>query len=301
MPNYQKGLLLYNGNAGKKIDIERKLAEVLPILSGSIIDLQVVQTISEEHLIETCKRYGEEVEILIILGGDGTVHQCVNVIADMQNRPIIGILPGGTSNDFSRTLNIPQNLQQAAETIVQGKHRYIDIGRTNHCYFLNFWGIGLIAETSANIDAEQKDRFGLISYYITTLKTFNQAEAFSYRIEADGEVREGEAILILVLNGCFLGTRQIPIDQLQPDDGKFNVLIIKDSNFTLFRELMSINQPGFDQSQLTELSYIEASELKIETDEIKTVDTDGELSGKTPAEVTILPKHLCMACGEEGE
>lgn len=298
MASYQTGLLLYNGNAGKTTDIENKLSDALPILSLAIQELQVIQTASEEHLIETCKKYAPEVEIVIVMGGDGTVHQCINVVADLEKRPLIGILPGGTSNDFSRTLDIPQNLKQAAEVIADGKYRYIDIGKTNSCYFLNFWGVGLIAETSANIDADQKDRFGLISYYITTLKTVNQAESFTYRIEANGKVHEGEAILVLVLNGRFVGTRQIPIDELQPDDGKFNVLIVKDSNLTLFWELMMINQPGVDHSKLTELSYIEADNLKIETDEEKEVDTDGELSGKTPAEVIVLPKHLRMICGE---
>lgn len=299
MAGYQKGLLLYNGNAGKKTEIENKLAEALPVLSQAIVELQVVQTTSEEHLIETCKKYAEEVEIVIIMGGDGTVHQCINVIAELENRPLIGILPGGTSNDFSRTLNIPQNMQQAAEVITAGNYKQIDVGKTNDCYFLNFWGIGLIADTSANIDAGQKDRLGLLSYYITTLKTFNQAESFTYRIEANGEVKEGEAILVLILNGRFVGTRQIPIDEIQPDDGQFNVLIVKNSNFTLFRELMMINQPGLDESQRTELSYIEADRLKIETGETKTVDTDGELSGETPAEVVMLPNHLRMVYGAE--
>lgn len=297
MPSYQKGLFLYNGNAGKKTDIEDKLADVLPLLSGEIVEFQVIQTVSEDHLIKTCKRYAGEVEIIIILGGDGTIHQCINVIAELETRPLIGILPGGTSNDFCRTLNIPQNLKQAAEVIVAGNHKKFDVGKTDNGYFLNFWGIGLVAETSANIDEDQKERLGLLSYYITTLKTVSQAESFSYKIEANGKTMEGEAVLVLVLNGCFVGTRHIPIDGVQPDDGKLSVLIIKDSNFKLFRELIMVNTSGVETDQLTELSYIETDKLKIETGEEKTADTDGELNGKTPAELSILPGHLRMIYG----
>ncbi|MDO7485700.1 diacylglycerol kinase family protein [Peribacillus frigoritolerans] len=67
--------------------------------------------------------YGEEMEVVFVLGGDGTVHEFVNGLSPLWRRPLFGNLPGGTSNDFSRTLKIPQNVRQAAQALVNGKVR----------------------------------------------------------------------------------------------------------------------------------------------------------------------------------
>lgn len=57
-------------------------------------------------------------DIVIVLGGDGTVHECVNGLAPLDRRPILSILPAGTCNDFAQALMIPLNMKQAAELIL---------------------------------------------------------------------------------------------------------------------------------------------------------------------------------------
>ncbi|WP_054637253.1 acylglycerol kinase family protein [Thalassobacillus sp. C254] len=53
-----------------------------------------------------------EVELILIYGGDGTVHECLNGLKEINPSPVIGVLPGGTANDFSRSLNVPQNIKK---------------------------------------------------------------------------------------------------------------------------------------------------------------------------------------------
>jgi YegS/Rv2252/BmrU family lipid kinase len=298
MPKYDSALLLYNGNAGSE-EIEEKLALTLPTLSQHIKEMTIIQTDSIEEAKETCVKFSPKIDLLIILGGDGTIHSCINAIAPLKERPVIGVLPAGTSNDFSRTLQIPQNLHKAAQAIINGDVIDVDIGKTGYQYFLNFWGIGLVAETSQNIDEEQKKNWGVLSYFISTIRTVNQAEAFQYEIITEENEYHGEAVLIIVLNGKFLGTRKLPIPSIHANDGLFDVLIIKNSTLSSFMELLSMNNVNTDEEQFTELEHFQAKKLKISTSIEKNIDMDGEIAGTTPDEINILPRHLRMIQGVE--
>ncbi|MEC5424686.1 YegS/Rv2252/BmrU family lipid kinase [Virgibacillus sp. C22-A2] len=296
MPKYEKALFLYNGNAGKN-DMEQKLSQTLPIITKAIRELTIVQTKSSKEAKETCIAFASKIDLLIILGGDGTVHTCINSIAALESRPVVAILPGGTSNDFSRMLRIPQNLYAAATAIVEGDAVPIDIGKSNSTYFLNFWGIGLVSETSQNIDEDQKENFGVLSYFMSTLRTVSQAEPFTYDIKTLNNQYEGEAVMVLVLNGKFLGTKELPIATVDPSDGKLDILIVKNSNIASFRELLAMNNPEFYDKEFSELKHFQATELVINTDETKEIDMDGEINETTPSIIEILPSHLQMIQG----
>ncbi|WP_077625226.1 YegS/Rv2252/BmrU family lipid kinase [Sediminibacillus massiliensis] len=296
MPKYGKGLFLFNGNDDEQ-EIERKLNQTLPVLAKGFERLFIVQTADVEQLRAACEEYAQIVDAVIILGGDGTIHECINVFAKLDERPAIGILPGGTCNDFSRMLHIPQNLSQAAQTILDGDVEEIDIGKADDQYFLNFWGIGLVAQTSMNIDSDQKRRLGVLSYFLSTLRSLNQAEPFPYTLTADGEEQSGEAVMILVMNGRFIGTREIPLQQVDPRDGKLDLLIVKNSNLTLFKELMMMNQGDVSSEDLTELSHIKAKELRVESETVQEIDMDGEIYTTTPSEISIVPGRLKMIVG----
>ncbi|MFG6121357.1 diacylglycerol/lipid kinase family protein [Thalassobacillus sp. B23F22_16] len=291
MPGYKRALFLYNGNAGND-NMEQKLSQTLPVLAKDIKELIVLGTYSIEEAQEACLEYGEGIDLLVILGGDGTVHACINTISKLNRRPVIGILPGGTSNDFSRTLEMPQNLNQAAEALMNGREKPVDVGKLEECYFLNFWGIGLVTETSFNIDKDQKSRLGVLSYFISALKTINQADPFTFQMTIDGKVVEEEAIMVLVMNGKFLGTRQIPIESIDPGDGLLDVLVIKNSNLTLFKELMNLDQPWAETESFQELSYTRGEKIEVTTSPPQQVDMDGEINYETPSTIEVIPNHL---------
>ena len=78
---------------------------------------------------------------------------------------------GGTCNDFSRTLGVPQNIAEAAKLITKEHIKPVDVAKANEQHFLNFWGIGLVSEVSNNIDAEEKAKLGKIGYYLSTIRT----------------------------------------------------------------------------------------------------------------------------------
>ncbi|MBH0231580.1 YegS/Rv2252/BmrU family lipid kinase [Halobacillus yeomjeoni] len=299
MARYQNGLFLYNGNSDSN-EMENNLSQTLPIISQQVKQLQVIQTHSLDELKSVCVQYGPDVDVFFILGGDGTVHECINSLAELEKRPVIGILPGGTCNDFSRVLGIPQNMNQAARTLIEGEEFKVDAGMTENHYFINFWGIGLVTQTSFNIDPDQKSRLGVLSYFISALKTMKQADPFEFRVTIDGKEVSGEAVMILVMNGQFIGTRRLPVPSIHLNDSNLDLLIIKNSSLTLFKELLTMRQPGADESRFQELYHTQGKEIEIDVESSRDVDMDGEIKGHTPAGIKVLPEHFTFLSNQEG-
>ncbi|KXZ23000.1 lipid kinase [Bacillus nakamurai] len=293
----RKAVLIYNGNAGQK-QIEKTLGTVVPILAQSADELLIKPTKHPDDARQFCENLDSSVDDLFILGGDGTVHQCINSISKLDHRPSVGILPGGTCNDFSRALGIPQNLQKAAEALVSGKRRNIDVCQTDDGFFLNFWGIGLITEASSHINETEKALFGKISYLTSALRTMTNASTFSVRLTIDGKVKEDEAVMLLVMNGHYIGTNRVPLPDANLQDGLADVLICRNTSLAALRELMTMEQGSFDDFS-GELSYIQASRIEIETEQVMNADTDGEVYGKSPCTIEVLKQHICMLVPEE--
>ncbi|PLS15879.1 lipid kinase [Bacillus sp. M6-12] len=296
---WQRGLLIYNDKAGHD-NLEKHLSGCLPVLARNINEFLLLKTQKQGDAADFCRQYGEEMDVVFVLGGDGTVHECINGLAGLEKRPLFGILPGGTCNDFSRTLNISQNITQAAEQMVLGEYADVDIGTDGNHYFLNFWGIGLIAETSINIDPDEKKRLGKISYFISMLRTVKEMDPFPFKMVYDGKVLEDEAVMILAANGKFIGTSQIPAPLIEINDGLLDIIIVKNSSLSLFREVFEMKR---SVSEITEeeagILYFQAKSFSIYTHEQMDVDSDGEVYMKTPSEIHVLPKHIQILCGTE--
>ncbi|MDQ0881008.1 diacylglycerol kinase family protein [Peribacillus sp. V2I11] len=110
-------MLIYNENAGNG-KLERNLEGCLPVIAPHIDEFLILQTKEKGDACRFCLEFGEDMDVVFVLGGDGTVHECINGLSPLRRRPLFGILPGGTCNDFSRTLKIPQNVRQAAEALM---------------------------------------------------------------------------------------------------------------------------------------------------------------------------------------
>ncbi|RFU70195.1 YegS/Rv2252/BmrU family lipid kinase [Bacillus sp. V59.32b] len=294
---WKKGMLIYHQNAGKG-KIEKALKDCLPILSPNIEEFLLIQTREQGDGERLCQKHGEDMDVIFILGGDGTVHECINGLSGLENRPLIGILPGGTCNDMSRALNIPQNIRRAAVALVEGETVQIDVGKTGSNYFINFWGIGLITKTSNNIDPQEKNTLGKISYFLSALRTINESEPFHFKMSYDGNSIEDEAIMILTVNGNYIGTNMLPFPLIKPNDGLLDVIIVKNSNLGIFKEIMEMKRTlGESTDSDSGVLYFQAKEIQIVTDEELDADMDGEIYQKTPADISILKHHLSMLCG----
>lgn len=288
MPRFKHAVLLLNGQAGQDT-AEQSLSQVVPVIATSCHQLTIVQTFSVDEFKQACLD-AASADVLFLMGGDGTLHTAVQVLEDVDKFPVIGVLPGGTCNDFARTLGIPLSLKEAAYQITNGMVQDIDIAQINESLFINFAGVGLITEASENINPELKKKYGKLSYFISALQTFNQSESFSIYLEIDGKTYKEEAVMVLVMNGKSIGTHRFPLDKIDPSDGVLDVLLIQSSTVLALREWFSLAQPDIIIDDLKNVTHYTGKHILIRTDEPKTVNTDGERYLQTPIEIKVKPK-----------
>ncbi len=183
---YTHGVLFYHEHSGLK-NINQVIGEVTTALSSICKHLSIQLSESEGDIIKYCqeiktKNYAKDVDILFILGGDGTVNELINGVMAHNLQLPIGILPGGTFNDFTKTLNIAPNHKQASEQMISAQVGTYDVIKVNNQYALNFVGLGLIVQNAENVQDGSKDIFGKLSYIGSTVKTLLNPTQFNYQL-----------------------------------------------------------------------------------------------------------------------
>ncbi|WP_171051878.1 diacylglycerol/lipid kinase family protein [Alteribacter natronophilus] len=294
---YGKVLLLYNGNAGQK-EVEDVLEVITGILVSHTDEFILKRTEYKGHAEEICRDRGEEMDLVCILGGDGTVHECVNGLADLETPPLTAILPGGTCNDFSRSLGIPQNIKKAAEVIIEGSTAKVDLLKANRRWVSNFVGMGLITTASENIDAQLKGTFGRLSYYLSAFKTIREAKPFRYSLKLPDKSITDQAVMILAANGNYIGTSQLPALHDKLDDGKMNFFVLREAGLSLLRNFLQSKDLNEWDRENPAFDFAEAEEVEISTEEPMKLDMDGEVYEQTPVKITIHRERMTFIKGE---
>ena len=289
-----KLLLISNPTAGtNSTGLLGEVIEPLSILFDEIVIKNTKQAGDAMQFAEDSSAF----DAVVVIGGDGTVFETINGVAKLDDRPILGIIPGGTCNDFARTLGLPMAPRLAAEAIAMQHVVQVDLGQVENSYFLNFLGVGLVAEASIGIDTEEKARLGKMGYYLSTIRSSLEAQPFEYELILDeGRHMTGEAVLILAANGESLGGIETNLSDGAYNDGKLDLVIVDEVNLTTIRDVILqkiglANDPSF--------THILTSGFQLKTKDAKVIDTDGEKAIHTPVTVKVLPEYLRMYGGTQ--
>ena len=111
----------------------------------------------------------------IVCGGDGSL--CRSAPALLATRAALGIMPMGTANDLARTLGIPDDLEQAADIVIAGHRRRIDLGTVNGHPFFNVASIGLATDLARELSSDLKQRWGRLGYAVAAVRVLAQGAA----------------------------------------------------------------------------------------------------------------------------
>ncbi|MGK0553180.1 diacylglycerol/lipid kinase family protein [Macrococcus capreoli] len=291
MQKFKSGILFYHEKAGQG-DVHQIIGEVSKHLTQLIDQLTLYRSTKQGEIYDYLTHNETQFDIYLIMGGDGTVHELMNGMIDGNHHVPIGILPGGTFNDFTKTLQLNPNPVKAAQQLLAAEVKYYDVMKTNDRYALNFAGLGLIVENSNSVNPDTKSKIGKFSYLFSTIKNVTNPTFFKYHVDVDGQTHEGESSMIIVANGAFVGGNKIPLIELSPNDGKLNVFIFKESGLKLFTEMIAMKSEINWNEISQNIEHIAGEQIKITTDETMDVDVDGEIDLSTPLHVSIVPSQL---------
>nr|WP_046175927.1 YegS/Rv2252/BmrU family lipid kinase [Domibacillus indicus] len=230
-------------------------------------------------------------DTVIAMGGDGTMNETVNGLAEQPHRPVLGVIPLGTVNDFARALNIPLEPEEAIASL-GGKTRPADIGKINDSYFLNILAVGGIAEATGEVTSKQKTTLGAFAYVVEGLKTLTEKTPFSLTVEADNEaVYKEEALLFLAALTNSVGG----FEKLAPDakaaDGLFHCFIVKDVALPkLLRIGTNLLRGEFQEDP--DVLYFRTKKATVRSSMNLTANVDGDLGDPVPFQLEVLKGHI---------
>lgn len=235
---------------------------------------------------------GIDVEGVIISGGDGTVHEIINIMIKESIDLPIGIIASGTSNDFASFLGIDENLDHYIGAIARGVVMPIDVGKIGDHYFINVASAGVLTSVAHKVDAGLKNAIGKMAYYLKGLGELPGFHALDVTIRADQRIIKEKIFLFVIVNSGTVGSLKNIATDARIDDGKLDMIIVKQCSIP---ELMALAAEIVAGSRITKrknVIYLQAKDIRIECAEDLESDLDGELGPKLPLEITTLQGRL---------
>ena len=177
---------------------------------------------------ETLRLLRREVEAgantVIIGGGDGTLSECAGHLINTQ--VAMGVLPLGTGNTFARSIGIPLELEQAAQTIADGNVQAVDVGRVNEQVFLNSVSLGLSCEIAGALDEHTKRRLGLLAWPLIGARVIATHQPLMVKIEAEEKSFPVRTHQLLVVNGRYVAGPIAAAPAASVQDNRFDVFVL---------------------------------------------------------------------------
>jgi YegS/Rv2252/BmrU family lipid kinase len=243
-------------------------------------------------------------ELVIAVGGDGTVSEVVNGIVDEEGkgRAILGIVITGVGNDIVRTLGIPRDYANACRVFSDFKTATIDLGVAEYMrgdervrrFFINTAGLGFDAAVVERTLGRNKAIKGVIPYAFSLLLALAAYRNKDVVINLDGAAKEERAFLVVVNNGRYFARGMKITPDADPCDGFLDALIMGDlGRLAVLRNLPKV----YKGTHIThpKLRLCPVKSIEVDTKERMLLQVDGELLGQAPASFQVLPAALTVA------
>ncbi|MGD1977580.1 MAG: diacylglycerol kinase family lipid kinase [Gammaproteobacteria bacterium] len=216
---------------------------------------------------------------IVVVGGDGTVHEAVNGMLRAGTGTALGLVPLGTGNDFAKAVGLPSDWRQACDRVVEqirAGPRRIDAGRCNDFFFANGIGVGLDARVT-QASEQLKWLPGSLSYVAALAKVMIDGIPRTVaRITHDGVRLQQDISLISVCNGQYIGGVFLIAPAAVNDDGLLQMVVARGVNRRQVIRLAPRVIKG-THTDAPEASFIDGRRFTIEMEKPMPVEADGEI------------------------
>jgi len=278
----------------------KHLNTVLKYLKENGLNFKVCTTSHQGEAMELAQKAADNgAELIVSVGGDGTVNEIVNGIMKSKNDPPLGIIPLGWANDFIKSTNIPSDIMEACKILVRGKIKKIDIGIINEkIYFANICGVGFDAEVAqlANQMKSKHPNLHILSAFVyvfaTVKKLLSPFSCHNVKIKFDGQEIHSKILFIAISNGKFYGGRFKITPEAIIDDGLFEVCTVEEMGRFKYLSIIPKVFKGTHAS-IKGVNFYRAKEVVIQSSEPILAQVSGEvIEGQKEFTITLLPKSL---------
>ncbi len=263
-------------------------------LAEAGVAVREMEPAGRESLTKSIAAVAAEVDAILVLGGDGTLNAAAAGL--MAAGLPLGVLPGGTANDFARTLGIAPDIDAAVDCILSGRTRSIDLGEVNGRPFFNVASFGLSVALAKALTKESKKRWGVFAYALAALRALATARPFHAEIQArdaSGEVTRVRAKTwqIAVGNGVYYGGGMAVRAGAAIDNGVLELYSLEMESLWKLAPMLFHFRTG-QHGLWREVRTLRAVEIDITTRRGRSVNADGEIICKTPVRFRVLSDAL---------
>ena len=278
----RKLLMIVNPRAGKSKS-HGPLFDAAAALSQAGYLLSIHVTSAPGDAAETARREGGRYDLVVAVGGDGTLNEVVSGLVQLRRPPLLGYLPQGSTNDFAASLPFSGDPAEADAAIARFVPGLLDVGFWNGRSFLYVASFGAFTRSSYAAPQNAKNALGHFAYILEGMKDLSTLRPYHVRLTAGGEVLDGEYLFGAVCNSTSIGgLMKLNPERVVLDDGLFEMLLIPSPKTAA--DLQSLVHALLNQQYDSQgLVFRHVSSIHFETEEELPWSLDGEYAPSAPA------------------
>lgn len=238
---------------------------------------------AKEKVIHFAYQY----DMIVCSGGDGTLNEVISGLMELPERPVLGYIPAGSTNDFAQGIRLPKSMIEAASVAVNGMQISVDIGGFGKKKFVYIAAFGAFTDVSYMTPQEMKNILGHPAYIIEAVTKLTSLRTYHMSVSYENGNVEGEFLYGMVTNSISVGGfKGITGKNVVIDDGMFEVMLIKQPKSPLDLQLILGALLGMDIKTDSVISF-KASKIIFDADEKVPWVLDGEYGG-SPKRVKVV-------------
>ncbi|MDI6779669.1 MAG: diacylglycerol kinase family lipid kinase [Bacteroidota bacterium] len=284
------------------------IKKIRNILRDLRVNHYISITNAPKHATELARATCNEHDVVVAVGGDGTINEVMNGLVD--GKAIMGILPLGSGNDFAKAIRMPKRIHEAIDIILRHEKKTIDIGKvktnkylnnqlnlSEERYFVNGIGIGFDASVAFE---SSKIRFlrGLPLYITALIKALLKYRTPDFKIKIDELKSKSRYFLIAIGNGISAGGGFYLTPNARLDDNKFDVCYVDHVNLLEIIKIFPSVLKGL-HGKYKKVHFTQANDIVVDSNDKFYVHADGEIVGKlvNNVEISMIPNALQVIIG----
>ena len=282
----KKLFFIYNPHAGKE-NIKGKLYGIIQAMSDAGYAITIYPTRAPQDAIEQIQNLPDDYDLVVCSGGDGTLDEVMTGMMHRKHKIPVGYIPAGSCNDFARSLQIPNNMERAAEIAVRGVNYAIDVGSLNERNFIYVAAFGIFTDVSYTTKQEVKNVLGHMAYVLEGMKQLMNVKSSQLKVTSDEASFEGDFLFGMITNSKSVGGfKSIVGKNVIFDDGVFEMTFItRPKNPMELQEILAALL--IEQIDTKYMYSFRSSRGVIESEEPVPWTLDGEFGGEhTRVEIT---------------
>ncbi|MCL1914749.1 MAG: YegS/Rv2252/BmrU family lipid kinase [Eubacteriaceae bacterium] len=220
-------LFIINPYAGKG-DIKNKIIDIIELFIRFGIQVSVHISQRPNEIADVIAQREDCFDIIAACGGDGTLSETINGVMRLKNKPVIGFLPTGTTNDMADSLSLPKTLMEAAYVITENHTMKVDIGVFNNRHFMYAAAFGAFTQVPYITNQAAKNVLGRAAYFFEGIRSLPKIRPMHVVYKVGNELFDEEVVLGMATNSSSVGGMSfITAKDFSLADGLLEVTLVK--------------------------------------------------------------------------